>query len=106
MATDGSADPLPAEQGTPSGERYREIDDLVGIYINSLNAGEELSAEKIIEDHPRLGAEILRELETFIQISADKHCSGTLGDYRLLKQVGRGGMGVVYEAWQDSMDRG
>ena len=28
-----------------------------------------------------------------------------LGDFRLVRELGRGGMGIVYEAWQRSLDR-
>ena len=30
---------------------------------------------------------------------------GTFGDYTLRRQIGRGWMGIVYEAWQNSLGR-
>lgn len=38
-------------------------------------------------------------------ITADGSASGTLGDFRLVREIGRGGMGIVYEAEQISLNR-
>jgi eukaryotic-like serine/threonine-protein kinase len=83
------------------------LEDILGAYLDRLNAGEMLHREDIEREHPAEAAEILERLEVFQKIGAraDAEGIGTLGDYRLLRRVGRGGMGVVYEAWQATMDR-
>ncbi|MBN1422025.1 MAG: protein kinase [Planctomycetes bacterium] len=83
------------------------LDDIIAQYVERLNAGGRVDREEVERDHPEWAREILARLETFVQLGAGRESlpSETIGDFRLIRQIGRGGMGIVYEAWQTSMDR-
>jgi serine/threonine-protein kinase len=92
--------------------------DLVEEFANRLQRGEAVDASAYAREHPER-AEKLRQLLPGVQVLADLGQSGlapadapgagpgaaALGDFRVLREVGRGGMGVVYEAVQLSLDR-
>ncbi len=86
--------------------------------IDKLQAGD-ADVEAFIEAHAEY-AERLRRLLPALRVMADLSNSledgerrvdgdaaglGTLGDFRILREIGRGGMGVVYETEQVSLRR-
>ena len=86
----------------------QRLDRLIAQYIDRLNAGEALDPTEIVAKDPDLGPDVVKELETFLQLAPSAvgaSALGTLGDYTLRRQIGRGGMGVVYDAWEGSLDR-
>ena len=102
MASDGKGR---LSQGT---EREKQLEELLASYVDRLHRGEQLDPEQILADHPTLGQELLECLEGYVdypRAGAGEEPLGTLGDYTLRRKVGSGGMGVVYEAWQNSLDR-
>jgi serine/threonine protein kinase len=75
--------------------------------VECLNAGGQVNREEIEREHPGLAEEILAQLDIFLRLGAadESAVSTMIGDFRVIRQIGRGGMGIVYEAWQTSMDR-
>jgi len=75
-------------------------------YIDRLNTGEMVARDEILAAHPAIGERIFEELATFLEVYPPEDPPvAVLGDYRLVRRIGAGGMGVVYEAWQVSVER-
>ena len=106
-----------------SGEPDPELDRLVEELIQRFQAGELLHFDEIARDYPHY-ADRLQQLWPSLtaltamgqrESSADTPdgsnvphvslCNQKIGDFRILREVGCGGMGVVYEAVQVSLAR-
>ncbi len=71
--------------------RYPEIADELAACLDALDLIDQVA--------PDLGG------KPFPDGTSEPTALGTLGDFQLVHELGRGGMGVVYEAWQASLQR-
>ena len=104
-------------------ESNREpVEELAEEFVERQRRGERPTIEEYVDKHPDLADEIrelfpaLRVMEGLKPDAADgatEQIGGSasvsppklLGDYRIVREVGRGGMGIVYEAEQQSLGR-
>jgi serine/threonine protein kinase/WD40 repeat protein/tetratricopeptide (TPR) repeat protein len=107
---------------TSRGSQTDPLDAVVEAIVQRCRQGERPSLDEYTQRYPDL-ADRLRQvfpalmiIEVFGSVggpatgpavpAADRIAPpARLGDYRLLREVGRGGMGVVYEAVQESLNR-
>jgi serine/threonine protein kinase len=87
-------------------------------FLRRQRDGERPAVEEYIARYPQ-AAEVLRPVLASLGLldlsrsgrdgspgeTSTSEAAGTLGDFRILREVGRGGMGVVYEAEQISLGR-
>src|SRR5262249_9246274 len=86
-------------------------------YLAAVHAGAAPDRAELLSKHPSLAddlQECFASLEFINQAAVGRpfeqdfvgdSASGTLGDFRIIREVGRGGMGVVYEVDQISLGR-
>ena len=96
-----------------------DLDDLVGRaveeYLEQLDRGDPVQLEEFVKRYPQISDVLMTVIPAFVRTdrtvhkvaqsaTSDNGCK-QLGDFRILRQIGRGGMGIVYEAEQISMKR-
>ena len=98
----------------------RQLDEilahLVEEYTSAIDDGQTVDIEDLATRHPEFADEIrrtLRVLQELENLEGDEN-SGPIdptqqrkqiGDFQIVREIGRGGMGIVYEAIQLSVDR-
>ncbi len=108
---------------TEHNKKQMTIEEITEDFLERLKSGEQPSIAEYREAHPEHADEIAslfpamlalenlgveqnarREMAQLGHAASSAHAQ-RLGDFRIIREIGRGGMGVVYEAVQESLNR-
>ncbi len=98
---------------------HADVDEIVAVYLEMARAGKAPNQEELLARYPQFArelAEFLSDQERFLRAAEPVRAAmsgmpppGSMvryfGDYELLEEIARGGMGVVYRAKQVSLNR-
>ncbi len=107
-----------APQSALSQTQEERLQEILAAYLRDAEAGRNPNQSEILARHPDLAGELqdffagqeqldrlAAPLRQVIEPAADGGITGTLGDFSIVREVGRGGMGIVYEVEQISLRR-
>ena len=105
---------------TSENDHCDQLESVVNDFVHQFREGSAPDIEEIASDHPELSSAVedLLPIVAMMEQWKQERTSGAgalttlggvmperLGDFRLVRRIGRGGMGMVYEAHQESLDR-
>ncbi len=109
-----------SDMADDSSERFVMLNHLADEFADRYRRGERPALQEYIDRHPELADDIREFFPAMVEMEQVKEDReevtepptsgqlpppGRLGDYRIIREIGRGGMGVVYEAEQVSLGR-
>src|SRR5947209_5853702 len=99
---------------THAADRDEQLQEAILAYLKAADSGQPVSPQELLTRYPELTAELTAFLADQSRLDPvlaplrgirEAILPRSLGDFRILREVGRGGMGVVYEAEQISLGR-